>query len=270
VVRITQGSLLKAAAVATTLIMVGQAQAALIDFTTMQLNGSGISATPSILTVNDGIPGEATSAFLSGAFSSNSIFSTTFSFALMSNVVGPHGDGIAFIVQNNPAGALALGFAGGGVGAGGLTNSVGVAFRSWVNNQATIFTEGGVSGGTQQPGNFSLGDQDDRVDVTIGYDGSVLTVSAFNNATLQSYNDSLVVNLATLGPQFYLGFTGGTGGVSAFQSVRNWDLNVGPKSAVPEPASWAMLLVGFGAVGCTLRRRDLQRKPAQGGSCFKR
>src|SRR5256885_7200208 len=29
----------------------------------------------------------------------------------------------------------------------------------------------------------------------------------------------------------------------------------GPRTAVPEPASWAMMLLGFGAIGLTIRRR---------------
>ena len=32
----------------------------------------------------------------------------------------------------------------------------------------------------------------------------------------------------------------------------------GPGSTAPEPASWALMIIGFGAVGATLRRRGLQ------------
>jgi hypothetical protein len=32
--------------------------------------------------------------------------------------------------------------------------------------------------------------------------------------------------------------------------------------AVPEPASWAMMIAGFGAIGCVLRRRGESRAPA--------
>ncbi|RYD23268.1 MAG: PEP-CTERM sorting domain-containing protein [Lysobacteraceae bacterium] len=31
--------------------------------------------------------------------------------------------------------------------------------------------------------------------------------------------------------------------------------SIGVTAAVPEPASWAMMIVGFGAVGATMRRR---------------
>ncbi|UUR08897.1 PEPxxWA-CTERM sorting domain-containing protein [Sphingomonas glaciei] len=30
------------------------------------------------------------------------------------------------------------------------------------------------------------------------------------------------------------------------------------ESAVPEPATWMLMLFGFGAVGCGIRRKDLQ------------
>jgi len=33
-------------------------------------------------------------------------------------------------------------------------------------------------------------------------------------------------------------------------------VNVSPVGAVPEPATWAMMLLGFGAVGFAMRRRQ--------------
>jgi hypothetical protein len=33
-------------------------------------------------------------------------------------------------------------------------------------------------------------------------------------------------------------------------------------SAVPEPATWAMMLIGFGAVGCSMRKRNATRLPS--------
>jgi hypothetical protein len=32
---------------------------------------------------------------------------------------------------------------------------------------------------------------------------------------------------------------------------------------VPEPSTWAMMLVGFGAVGHSMRRRKVSYRPAQ-------
>ncbi|GGD99950.1 hypothetical protein GCM10011529_02650 [Polymorphobacter glacialis] len=45
---------------------------------------------------------------------------------------------------------------------------------------------------------------------------------------------------------------GGPGGVPPFALLDS----VSVTAAVPEPATWAMLVVGFGLVGATLRRRN--------------
>lgn len=47
------------------------------------------------------------------------------------------------------------------------------------------------------------------------------------------------------------GYPAGTG----IDSIRQVRLGIGGPGAVPEPASWAMLLIGFGAIGATLRSR---------------
>ena len=240
----------------------GSAHAGVVDFSTMQLNGTGISATATTLHLNDGVGGEATSAFLPVAVASNSTFTSSFKLTLTGNPNNPNccnspiADGVTFIIQNDPAGAGALGGGGGGVGANGITKSVGVGFQSWDNNRFSIFQDGNIGGGPIH--NFNLGDQNDVVLVTLSYAGHILNVNANNLSTGTSISDSLNIDLGTLGPSVYFGFTGGTGLGYAYQDVQSWDLNIGA-GGVPEPATWAMLIMGFGLIGTSVRRRRLAR-----------
>ena len=54
-------------------------------------------------------------------------------------------------------------------------------------------------------------------------------------------------------------FTGTFSSISFTDTSENWHgftVGIG-SSVVPEPASWAMLIAGFGLVGATLRRRRM-------------
>ena len=217
------------------------AQAAPVDFTTMQLNGIA-SATSNDLNLGNGLAGTSSSAFLA-PISSSSSFTSSFNFTLTANPSNPDGispqaDGITFIFLADPSGATALGGGGGGVGASGLSNNIGISFRSWDNNHSIIFTNGNVFDPSVHAfGNFNLGDQDDVVLVTIIYIGNVLIYTAKNTSTGVTIGDSLAFDLASLGPSVYLGFTGGTGLGYSYQDVHDWDLNV--TRGVPEPATRA-------------------------------
>ena len=112
--------------------------------------------------------------------------------------------------------------------------------------------------------------------------GAYVTGAAAVTADFYAYNydtltEDLVGSVQTAGPNFlgsgglpntYLGFTDYTALTYAvFSSSKPFTLDdvtlglpdVGP--GIPEPAAWALMLVGFGALGAVLRA---QRRPTQG------
>lgn len=282
-------NLLMGAAAAALLVSASGARAATIDLSTLQLNGMA-SATANDLNLNQGTVRGASSGFLTSTFSSGDAFSGSFDISLVDigsigAATDPDGvpvldgngdpagyghqaDGVAFLIQNDPNGASALGGGGGGIGADGIGNSVGIGFQSWDNNHATIFLGGETCDipagtfsnaycGSGALGNFSLGDNlANHIHVTFGYSGGVLSFTALNSDTAQSTTQSRAVDLTTFGPQLYFGFTGATGLGYAAQDVSNFELTVRPAGpGVPEPATWALMLMGFGGLGYVIRRR---------------
>jgi hypothetical protein len=248
-----------AGAAAAVFLLSASAANAFVDLTTLTLNG-GATATANDLNLGNGAGGEAMSAFEPTPINSHDTITGSFDFTLVNAGATPQADGIALVFQNDPNGAHALGSGGGNIGADGIQNGLGIGFQSWTNNHATIFQTSdpcGVYCGTQPLGNFLLGgNARNDVSVTFSYSGGVLSYSAFNSDTSQSITDSLAFNLATFGPSVYLGFTGGSGLSYAFQDVSNFSV-----SAVPEPSTWAMLLLGFAVLGFTGYRRAKVRLP---------
>ena len=264
-----QRKFLIAAAAIGLLALAGRAAATPIDLTTLQLNG--IATAPSANDLNLGTgAGQAASAFIIAPIGSTAAFSGSFHISLTDNggidAFGRQADGVSFLIQADPNGATALGGGGGGIGSDGIQNGLGIGFQSWDNDHATIFqtndvtcSYGAVYCGTKPLGNFSMGlNYDNQIDVAFAYSGGVLSYTATNNflngsmtAGTESISDSLAFDISTLGPNVYLGFTGGTGLSWAKQDVSNFDLTTG----VPEPASWALMICGFGLAGAALRRR---------------
>ncbi len=83
----------------------------------------------------------------------------------------------------------------------------------------------------------------------------------FNSITLNGHDFSILLDgevefarikdiLVASGPQ-KLTVTGWSGGDSSYAGV----LTFAPTAAVPEPATWAMMIIGFGAAGSMVRSR---------------
>ncbi|KQT31941.1 hypothetical protein ASG29_08710 [Sphingomonas sp. Leaf412] len=96
-------------------------------------------------------------------------------------------------------------------------------------------------------------------------DGATLLVEGYRGASLL-YSQSFVLN--TTGPSaLTFGFTGidlvnfsiSGGTPSGLSGSGNYfgvdDLQLAASSGVPEPATWALMIMGFGAAGAALRRK---------------
>jgi hypothetical protein len=101
----------------------------------------------------------------------------------------------------------------------------------------------------------------------ISYDGSNLTVQHRDPAEGSTFTaiSNLPIDIASyLGTnQAFVGFTSGTGAGDEDTDILNWkfanttEITLPP--GVPEPATWGLMLLGFGGIGMAMRRR---RRPA--------
>lgn len=93
---------------------------------------------------------------------------------------------------------------------------------------------------------------------------------AFGNAVVGNFNTTAITSSTAIGGSspfatYSLSFTSGNAGSLTFNIGTNSADNVGPLldsvsldiSAVPEPATWGLMVAGFGFVGVGLRRRSL-------------
>jgi hypothetical protein len=242
-------------AAATALLLPLTAHTATIDLSQMTLNG-GAKATANALTLVDGQFDMATSAFMA-AIPTPSQFSGSFDFTLSQyGNYSPQADGLSFMIQDAPQGAKAVGAAGSSIGAAGVQNAIGIGFQSYVWNHATIFTTSSTpQHGTQPIEDFSLGsNRIDTVSVDFHYANNTLSYSAFNNNTGQSIKGSSIFDLGELGPKVFVGFTGGSGSLTSVETVSNFQFHT--VTGVPEPSTWAMLMLGFAGLGFVGSRRN--------------
>ena len=169
---------------------------------------------------------------------------------------GP-GDGVSFILQNDPRGINALGNSGLGNGrqgeGGEITPSAAVelglftGFGQARGTQLAFNGDPGIHGTYRVPGSIDL-ISGDPISVVLSYNGVTLSETLTDTLTHATYNTSYTTDLVTaLGTAYpYVGFTGGTGAAVADQTITNFifsnnvpavPVNVGPKLSVTASSS---------------------------------
>ncbi|HEX3470424.1 MAG TPA: L-type lectin-domain containing protein, partial [Silvibacterium sp.] len=152
-------------------------------------------------------------------------FTTNFTFQLTNATA----DGFTFAIQNK--GTTAKGSFGVGLGYQGIPTSVAVKFDLFNNSGEGVDSTGLYTNGAiptvpatdlSSTGiNLHSGD---IMAVQLVYDGTNLTMTITDTVTKASYSTTFAINIpATVGGNTaYVGFTGGTGVLSATQQILTW------------------------------------------------
>jgi hypothetical protein len=170
------------------------------------LNGGAV-ASNDVLTLTDEQTGEARSAFFAapqpiGAFTAQFLYQAT-----------GGANGMAFVAQNSPSGASALGGAGNCLGLCGITPSAAVEFNLFdqQGGSGTRYASNGVTGGYAATLPVDLASGDPML-VTLLYDGTNLTEHLVDQITGRIFDTNFVVNIPADagGATGVIGFTGAT------------------------------------------------------------
>ena len=198
-------------------------------FTTagLSLNG-GATVTDKLLQLTDGGFYEARSAFYAIAVPVTS-FTTDFTFQLLY----PLADGITFTIQsNNPQ---EVGQAGGGLGYAGIPNSIAVKADLFDNNGEGFDSTGAYLDGAYPstpalnlfPAGIHL-HSGHIFAVHISYANNVVAATITDTVTSQTSSITVPGDLSkVLGDTAYVGFTGGTGALTAIQNILTWSYSGG-------------------------------------------
>lgn len=227
------------------------------------------------------------------------IFSTQFNFRFTQPGGVDPADGIAFILAASPNGLGTAGYGMGYEGVGhsvaiefdtynngnpgslgyfdaepDSSNHVSVNLNGVLTNSFATNVYGnascGFAGGTPAQNNFAVPgcmSNGNLWTATITYDGALLNVSLQAPAMGGVFNALTNVPLdiaSALGTDLaYVGFTGSSGAGWENEDIVSWRFSntatLPPVDGVPEPASWAMMIIGLGMVGETMRRRRVVR-----------
>ncbi len=200
----------------------------------LKLNGNA-SINGSALRLTEAVGNNVGSAFFTAPLpvSDTTSFITAFEFRMTGGNGTLGADGLTFAIQNSPAGASAIGTAGGQLGIGGVLNSVAIEFDTYLNggdpndNSVAIIVNGNTAAAidTRSAG-VDLNSGEVRY-ALIEYNGFTNRLDVFVSGTgIQPSTPvvSAMVDLqAFVGNQAYVGFTAATGGLANVHEVLNWE-----------------------------------------------
>ncbi len=190
----------------------------------LTLNGSALAVDDTRLQLTDGGLNEAGSVFWSAPIGVQA-FTTTFQFQLSS----AQANGFTFTIQN--MGPRALGRNSAGLGYQDIQQSVAVKFNFYDYQNEGSDSTGFYTNGEQpttptidiSPSGIQL-NSGDSIQAQITYDGTTLTLNLHDLVTGNTYTTSTKIDIPQVvgGASAYVGFTGGTGGLSASQKILTW------------------------------------------------
>ena len=166
-------------------------------------------------------------------------------------------DGVTFVLQNDPAGASALGGPGSSLGYSGIIPSAAVELNAFngfgSSGRGTQLATQGSTGIYISTAPVDLG-SGDQIRVTLSYDAATtkLTETLLDLATHDSFTIQYVQDLAAAvgGDTALIGFTGSSGLGAATQTVTDFSF-----TAVPEPSTLVMAgSAALSGAGYALRR----------------
>ncbi len=192
--------------------------------TGLTLNGSAVADNDTRLQLTNGGLEQAGSAFWNAPINIQA-FTTSFEFQILDN----GGNGFTFTIQN--VGPTALGGDSAGLGYQDIQSSVAVKFNFYDyedegSDSTGIYTDGEppVLPSTDiSSSGIELG-SGDGIDATITYNGTTLTLNLLDVVTGDTYTMSQAIDIPQVvgGDTAYVGFTGGTGGLSSSQKILTW------------------------------------------------
>lgn len=191
-----------------------------------------------------------------------SSFTTNFTLQLSN----PQGNGMTFTIQNQPpassdssilyvsGGPNAIGNNQGGLGYSGSTGGSGGQIAGLLNSVAVkfdLYTGSGDTTGLYTNGADPSQNSIDMtssglslhsgnpLNVTLAYNGTTLAMTITDTKTKASFSKSWTIDIPTTvgGSTAYVGFTGGTGGLTAVQDVVSWTYAASPGQATAVPAA---------------------------------
>jgi hypothetical protein len=190
----------------------------------LTLNGSAVATNDTRLQLTNGGLSQAGSVFWNAPISIQS-FTTNFDFQL-SNA---EGNGFTFTIQN--VGPTALGGDSAGLGYQDIGKSVAIKFNFY-NYQNEGSDSTGIYTNGEAPvlpsvdltaSGIVLG-SGDSIQAQVTYDGTTLTLNLLDLVTNDKFTMSQAINIPQIvgGNTAYVGFTGGTGGLSSSQKILSW------------------------------------------------